>query len=41
MNEFGVTRNLLKKFNKFVYEENYKNELNNEVPLQNKKTGNS
>ena len=41
MNELGVTRNLLKKFNKYVYEENYKNELSNEVQLQNKKTGNS
>ena len=41
MSEFGVKRNLLKKFNKYVYEENYKNELNNEVPLQNRKTGNS
>ena len=40
MNKIGVKRDLLKKFNKFVYEENYKNELNNEVPLQNKKITN-
>lgn len=40
MNEIGVKRDLSKKFNKFVYEEIYKNELNNEAPLQNKKTEN-
>lgn len=38
---YGVTRNLIKKYNKLVYEENYKNEINNESSTFNKRNGNS
>ena len=34
---YGVSRNLLSKYNKFIYEENYKNQLNNETIQLNKK----
>ena len=38
---YGTSRNLIQKYNKFVYEENYKIDLNNESLAFNKKLGNS
>ena len=38
---YGTSRNLIQKYNKFVYEENYKNDLNNDSSAFNKKFGSS
>lgn len=39
---YGTSRNLIKKFNTLVYEENYKNDLSNESSTSlNKKFGSS
>ena len=38
---YGVTRNLIQKYKKLVNEENYKNEINNESIILNKKFGSS
>ena len=36
---YGATRNLIQRYNKLIYEENYKNETNNESLSLNKKFG--
>lgn len=41
MEIYGATRNLFQKYNKLLYEENYRNDLNNESSILNKKFGNS
>jgi hypothetical protein len=38
---YGAARNLNQKYKKLVYEENYKNEINNESVILNKKFGSS
>ena len=38
---YGVSRNMTNKFHKFIYEENYKNQLNSETIQLNKKNGSS
>jgi hypothetical protein len=38
---FGSLRNLLNKYNKFLYDDNSKNDSNNELTILNKKIKNS
>ena len=37
---FGSSRNLSNKYNKFLYDDNIKNDSNNELTILNKKIGN-
>ena len=38
---YGATRNLSQKYHKLIYEDNYKNDLNNESSILSKKFGNT